>query len=419
MNPRLLLEISITMLRARLRQTIVAAVGVTFGITMFITLLSFMGGLNKMLDGLVSNRTPHIRLYNEVQASPHQPVQLLPAYRQSYHFISSVRAGNSRQEIYNATKIMQALRADPRVRGFSGKLATQVFFNAGATDISGVMNGIDVETEMHLFKFRDYITEGRAEDLKTLTNSIILGKPLADKVMAQVGDVVQVTTAQGERLLLKVVGIFQSGLSDYDKTQSFASIGTVQKALGKTNSYYTDIQIKLKDEQKAPAIAKEYARVFGVTADDIQTSNAQFKTSNTVRNIISYAVGVTLLIVAGFGIYNILNMMIYEKMDTIAILKATGFSGADVKRIFLLISLSIGVVGCLAGLLLGNLLTRLINHIPFNTPALPTVKTFPVDHNPVFYAIALIFSIATTWLAGWFPSRKASKVDPVIIIRGK
>ena len=70
--------------------------------------------------------------------------------------------------------------------------------------------------------------------------------------------------------------------------------------------------------------------------------------------------GITLLIVAGFGIYNILNMMIYEKMDSIAILKATGFSGRDVKLIFLVIALSIGFFGGLFGLLFGYILSAII-----------------------------------------------------------
>lgn len=71
-------------------------------------------------------------------------------------------------------------------------------------------------------------------------------------------------------------------------------------------------------------MAKEYAQLFQTSAEDIQTTNAQFETGSFVHSLISYAVGITLLIVAGFGIYNILNMMIYEKMPFIAILKATG-----------------------------------------------------------------------------------------------
>jgi len=138
-----------------------------------------------------------------------------------------------------------------------------------------------------------------------------------------------------------------------------------------------------------------------------------------VRTTISYAVGITLLIVAGFGIYNILNMMIYEKMDSIAILKATGFSGKDVRNIFVSIALSIGFFGGLAGLGLGYLLSAGIDQIPFKTSALPTISTYPVDYNPKYYLIGITFSLITTYLAGLFPARKASKIDPVIIIRGK
>jgi len=419
MKTKLLLEIAITLLRARLKQTLVAALGVTFGITMFIALLSFMNGLNDLLDGLVLNRTPHVRLYNEIEPNKNQAVYLAQDHKHDYNFISSIKAGNSRQAIYNATKIIRNLEQDPRVLGISRKVAAQVFFNDGAVDITGVMNGIEVGQEIRFYKFGDYVTQGNPTDIKNLSNSIILGKPLARKLLANLGDVIQITTSAGERFPLKVVGFYESGLAEFDKTQSFAAINTVQKILGNSDSYVTDIQVKLLDMNQAPAVAKEYAAIFETNAEDIQTANAQFETGTRVRNIISYAVGITLLIVAGFGIYNILNMMIYEKMDTIAILKATGFAGIDVKRIFIFISLSIGFFGCLLGLILGNGLTHVINHIPFHPPAIPTVKTFPVAYHPLFYLIAIFFSFLTTYFAGWFPARKASKVDPVIIIRGK
>lgn len=419
MKPRLLIEITLSLLGARMRQTIVAAVGVTFGITMFITLLSFMNGLNNLLDGLITNRTPHIRIFRDIAPSKDQPVNLSEHYGKTYNFIQSLRASNERQEVYNANKIISVLRQDNRVLGVSGKVATQVFFNTGTIDITGFMNGIDVESEIKFYRFSDYVTSGNPMNLKYTRNSIILGKPLADKLLAKIGDVVQVTTAQGERFPLKVVGFYQSGLSDFDKTQSFANVSTVQTILGKPASYITDIEVKLQDINAAPLLSKQFARQFDTDTEDIQTANAQFETGTSVRNIISYAVGITLLIVAGFGIYNILNMMIFEKMDTIAILKATGFAGTDVKKIFMLISLSIGIAGCIAGLLLGNILSHIIDHLPFETAALPTVNTFPVDFNPLYYIIAVAFSLITTYFAGWFPARKASRVDPVIIIRGK
>ncbi len=345
MNYKLILDISRSLLLARWKQTLVAAIGVTFSITMFITLLSFMSGLNNLLDGLIINRTAHIRLYNDIKPSIKQPVDYSFKYKNHYNFVRSIKPKNERLEIYNIGAITSALKKDNRVLGIAPKIIAPVFYNVGTTDLTGVINGIDVEAEKELFSFSDYVTSGNYIDLKNIPNSIILGKGVAEKMLANIGDVVQVTSSKGELMSLKVVGFFQSGLLDLDKVQSYASIATTQKLLGVSSNYVTDLQIKLKDILLAPQIAKEYQQLFELEALDIQTANSQFETGSSIRSLISYAVGITLLIVAGFGIYNILNMMIYEKMDSIAILKATGFSGKDVNAIFITIALSIGIFG--------------------------------------------------------------------------
>lgn len=414
----LIFELSKALMLARFKQTLIAAVGVTFSITMFVALLSFMNGLNSMLDGLILNRTPHIRYYNEIKPNPDQPISLSGEFENSLNVIRSIKPSTSRLAIHNSESIMKTLTKDPRVLGLSRKISAQVFFNVGSIDLTGVVNGIDVEKEAELFSFEDYVTSGIYPDLNQ-SNAIILGKGLADRMLAGIGDVIQVTTAQGNRVQLKVVGYYQSGLGEYDNANSFASISNVQKMLGESPSYVTDIQVKLKDFALAPGMARETSQVFGIDADDIQTVNAQFETGTNIRNLISYAVGITLLVVSGFGIYNILNMMIYEKLDTIAILKAIGFNSQDVNRIFITIALSIGIIGGAAGLLFGFFAGLGIEKIPFETEALPTIKTFPVDFNPKYYLIGGVFSLITTYMAGFFPARKASSVDPVEIIRGK
>lgn len=419
MNLKLLSEIALSLSLARWRQTLIAAIGVTFSITMFISLLGFMNGLNDMLDGLILNRTPHIKLYNEIEVSEQLPVELVEEFRDHYHFIRSVKPSSARLEIYDVEPIVEALQDDSRVLGIAPKISTQVFYNVGALDIAGVINGVDVEAENRLFYFSDYVIEGNYIDLKNIPNSIILGKAAADKMLAAIGDVIYVTTITGEKQPLKVVGYFQSGILDFDKVQSYASVTTTQKLLGRPRNYITDLQVKLKDIEMAPAVAREYSRIFNVDAEDIQTANAQFETGSNIRSLISYAVGITLLIVAGFGIYNILNMMIYEKMDSIAILKATGFSGADVRNIFILIAMSIGMSGASFGLLFGNLISRVIDQIPFETAALPSIETYPVNYDLKYYIIGAIFGLVTTLLAGWLPARKAARIDPVVIIRGK
>jgi lipoprotein-releasing system permease protein len=414
----LIFEIARALMLARVKQTLVAAVGVMFSITMFVALLGFMNGLNTLLDGLILNRTPHIRFYNEIKPNPNQPIDQSKDFSGGVNIIRSIKPSTSRLAIFNSESIIQTLEADSRVLGVSPKISSQVFFNIGTIDLTGIVNGIDAEKEAQLFAFTDYVTEGDYEDLNQI-NTIILGKGAADRMMASIGDVIQVTTAQGNRMQLKVVGYFQSGLGDFDNVNSYASLSTVQKMLGESPSYITDIQVKLHDFNLAPTMAKELEGVFQIDADDIQTVNAQFETGTQVRNLISYAVGITLLVVSGFGIYNILNMMIYEKLDTIAILKAIGFSPQDVNRVFITIALSIGIIGGVAGLIFGYLAGLTIDQIPFETQALPTIKTFPVDYNPKYYLIGGTFSLITTYFAGYFPARKASSVDPVEIIRGK
>lgn len=419
MQIKLISNISFSLLKARFKQTLVAAIGVSFSIAMFITLLSFMGGLNGMLDGLILNRTPHIRLYKEVSVSEQQAIDKSNKYENRKNFVKSVKPKNERTEIYYSESIIDVLEDDENVKGISRRTSVPIFYSVGQIGLNGMINGIDVEKEAELFTFNDYIVEGNSIDLNNVPNSIILGAGVARRILTKVGETINVKTSDGNSFPLKVVGLFQSGLEDYDKVQSFCNISTTQKLLGKPQNYITDIQIKLHDLNKAPELAKKYNKAFGIKAIDIQTANAQFETGTSIRNLISYAVGITLLVVAGFGIYNILNMMIYEKMDSIAILKATGFSGKDVNFVFIQIALTIGIVGGFVGLLIGLGLSYMIDQLPFETESLPTVKTFPVDYNPMFYIIGASFSIITTYFSGYFPATKASKIDPVEIIRGK
>jgi len=234
-----------------------------------------------------------------------------------------------------------------------------------------------------------------------------------------IGDKVQISTIKGNIFSLKIVGFYQSGIADLDAIQSFTNLKTVQQILGEAENYVTDINVKLHNIDEAYPLSKKIEKQFKLKAIDINTANAQFETGTTIRNLITYAVSITLLIVAGFGIYNILNMLIYEKMNDIAILKATGFSGKDVQMIFMSQALIIGIVGGVLGLIIGFVLSNVIDNIPFATEALPLVKTFPVNYNPWFYIIGITFAMISTFLAGYFPSQRAKKMDPVKIIRGQ
>ncbi|MCA6078476.1 ABC transporter permease [Fulvivirga sedimenti] len=418
-NWKVILSISKTHLLSRLKQTSIAALGVTFGISTFIILVSFMTGLNNLLDGLILDRTPHVHLYNELAPSERQPVDLYEGFSDSWNVVHSVKPRLSQERIHNALPIITYLREHKKVLGATPQVQINGFYIAGSIQLNGVLNGVNIGDEISLFNIDQYIVNGDPFALDRIDNGIILGAGAASKLSVNIGDRVQVMSANSEIFPLKIVGIYQSGLAEIDNVQSYISIKSAQRIQGEGTNYITDINIKLTDIELSPSFSKQLESMFNVTAIDINTANAQFETGTSIRNIITYAVSVTLLIVAGFGIYNILNMVIYEKMNDIAILKATGFSGRDVKLIFMSQAMLIGLAGGFLGLVFGHLIAVAIDHTPFETQALPTVDTFPVNFNPVFYLIGVIFALTATFFAGYLPARRAEKIDPVEIIRGQ
>jgi lipoprotein-releasing system permease protein len=415
----IILNISKTHLLSRIKQTAIAALGVTFGIGAFIILMSFMTGLNDLLDGLILNRTPHIHIYNEITPNLNQPATLYQKLADNMNVIHSIKPKQTQAKIHNALPIMNYLNNDKKVKGAIPQVKTQVFYTAGAIEINGVVTGINPIDESRLFNFNNYIIDGTPQALKNNLNGILLGVGAAKKMSLKIGDRVQLATPKGDLIPLKIVGFFQSGLGEIDNIQSYVNIKTAQRILGENSNYITDINVKLFDIENSVAMSKAISRQFNLTAIDINTANAQFETGTDIRNFISYAVSITLLVVAGFGIYNILNMMIYEKMNDIAILKATGFSGFDVKIIFISQALIIGFVGGILGLIIGFGMSKLIDSLPFETQALPTIKTFPVNFDYMYYVVGIVFAMISTFFAGYLPARKAQNIDPVEIIRGQ
>jgi len=414
---RLSVEIARVHLFSKPKQTIVAMLGVTFGIGMFIALVSLMTGLNDFTEDITMTSSPDIHIYQEETAM--RPSILEAVNPRALNYVHHQKPKNETQKIRNARQIAKLINADPRVTGSSPQVSSQVFYNYGPVQLNGTILGVDILDEDKLFDLRSKMRKGRIEELLSNHNGLIMGKGLAKKLNIDLGNRVVVTTPQGNTLTLKVVGIFQMGIGVIDNVRSYANIATVQAILQEDQSFITDINVKLKDRQLAKKTAAEWQSKFTYKAEDWETANSTFLTGVIIRNIITYAVSFTLLIVAGFGIYNILNMTIYNKMKDIAILKAMGFAGSDVKNIFMVQSLVIGLVGSVAGLVIGYTLSLLISKAPFDGGDIISLDHFPVNFDPKYYVIGVVFGVTTTAVAGYMPSRKASKIDPIEILRGQ
>ena len=415
------LKLSLSIARVHLfskpKQTIIAMLGVTFGIGMFISLIGLMTGLNDFTEEITMTSSPDIHIYHDITEK--RPNLLETVNPQGINLVHHQKPKNETAKLRNAARMVEILRQDARILGVAPMIISQVFYNYGPAQLNGQIQGVEILEEDKLFDLKAKMKEGRLEDLLAFHEGIIMGSGLARKLNIKKGDRVVITTPQGFTRTLKVVGIFQIGIGAVDNVRSYANMSMVQTILQQDKSYITDINIKLKDRHVSKAVAKELQTKFVYKAEDWETANATFLTGVTIRNIITYAVSFTLLVVAGFGIYNILNMTIYNKMKDIAILKAMGFAGMDVRSIFMIQSLVIGLLGGLLGLLVGFALSSLIAQAPFDGGDVISLDHFPVNFKLKYYITGIVFGVSTTAIAGYMSSRKAAKVDPIEILRGQ
>src|SRR5210317_1674711 len=190
-NWKVILNISKTHLITKIKQSSTAALGVTFGIGAYITLVCFMTGLNAMLDNLILNQTPHIHIYNEIEPSEKQPVSMYDGVKGGFNVVHSIKPKLTQKKIHNALPIIKYLEENPEVRGALPQVKTQIFYIAGSIELGGNLTGINPIDEARLFNMDDYIVEGSAEDLHTSENGILLGIGIAKKMSLKVGDRVQ------------------------------------------------------------------------------------------------------------------------------------------------------------------------------------------------------------------------------------
>ncbi len=407
-------EIAITYLSARKKQTMVAALGVMFGISMFIFMQSLMKGTNDYFEKMSFNTTPHIRLFSENKVADNHMLNSFLA-DPSIKILTNPKQLEQSQGLTNPYGIIEQIRKNPEVANVTPQVSANVIYTSGSVQITGSVSGVSIDEENKMFDVQGNMVIGNLHDLNRVNNGILIGKGIADKLSLHMGDNITVRSGTGSPMIMRVIGIYATTVKQIDDSRSYANIVQAQNLLGKDRSYVTDIKINVKNYNNAPKVARDIEVISGYKAEDWVQANEQLKAAFKIRAVILNSVIGVILLVAGFGIYNILNMTIYEKIKEIAILKATGFSGSAVTSIFLQQAIYIGLMGGIIGILLGFLITFGVAHIYIGAGNL---KYLPMSFYIPHYIEALMFGLVTTVAAGYFPARKASRVDPVTIIRG-
>ncbi len=401
-------DIATTYLFTNKKLTVVAVMGVLLGMSIYIFMNSMLIGFDRSSSESIFKSTAHIRVYkDDILSQPlHQSVGATSV-------IINPKVVPTSNTIINPDEIVALIKKNPEVTIVTPQVSTTIFYNVGKTQLAGMAIGVIPAQADPMFNIKSTIVEGDFDRMQGNPNAIAIGSGIAEKLSLKINDNINISSPKGVNRNLKVTAIFKTNNSAIDKTKSYINLATTQQLLLENNTYVTDINVNVKDPNTASSIAPKLTMLTGYKSEGWREANETIMAAFRMRRIIITLVSNTLLIVAGFGIYNILNMTVSQKINDIAILKAMGFKGKDVIRIFLTQALSIGVMGVIGGMIMAAVLVTLLKKVYIGGD----IGFFPIDYELTKFIQGTVVGMIITFFAGYLPARKAAQVDPVSIFR--
>lgn len=408
----LLLMLALAHIRGRVRQMLVAGLGVALGVGFSIAMAALMQGSQQDFIRQLVDTIPHVEVTDELRAPVLQPAE--GAFAATRFF--GLRPREDSRGIRNPSAVQAALRAWVPGR-LAPALRTQAVVQFAGREAGVALFGVVPDEEAAVSSIAHDFTLGSFAALLAGGNNIIIGRALAEKLGAAEGSTVGLVTGDGRRRDFRIVGLFHTGTRPRDEGEVYVALKAAQTLSGRTSAINT-IRIRLDDPSQSRAVAARAEALIGQKAVSWEEANQPILEALTVRNIIMYTVVAAIMLVAGFGIFNIVSTITHEKARDIAILKSLGFPARDMRRLFLLEGLMIGAAGSILGWITGYGLCLALQSIPIDLEELGGATRLPLAWSPLHYILATFFALAAAGVAGYLPARRAAAVNPVDIIRG-
>lgn len=408
------LYIALRFIGHRKKAIILSLAGIVLGVAFFICTQAQTQGFERFFIQTVLGTTGSIMVQDRFQ--PRYTGVLRPAG----NAVVSVQNEQPRKFYEGITDADQVMRV---IREFSNVIACAPVLEDSATlqtDFLSVvfrLQGIDLDAQLQSTDLRRYMIAGDLGDFRQKSSGLLLGSLLAQKLHAQVGNTVSIMGPGGETRSFEVCGIFRSGDNMIDEKQGFIHLRVAQSLLKKP-SEVSFIIVKLRDPDRAPQLAahlEELLQHRSRSWQERQHGNLQ------IFKAIRYSAAITvstIIVLAGFGIFNILTLMVLEKVREIAILRSMGYRRGDISAIFLWQGLLVAIIGSTLGCGLGALLTLVVSRIPIKMRGFFATEHFLVYWSWYHYLAAIAIAFVGVFLASYFPARRAAKLAPVSILRG-
>ncbi|MEY2440237.1 MAG: lipoprotein-releasing system permease protein [Verrucomicrobiota bacterium] len=405
------LYIALRFLSHRKRALFLSLSGVVFGVAFFICTQAQTQGFAKYFiqSTLGSNGAVIIRSRFE----PRQVGSLVPdktskknvAHRQYFEGI------NDANEIMRVSRqFSNVVACSPVLRG---TLSARSGFENATVDLYGIEPALHFQTT----DLARQLVDGNLNDFRNKPNSVIVGSRLAETLNVEVGDTVQLLSPGGQYRHFSVAALARSGVGSIDSTRMYSHARVAQTLLHKPFTA-SMIIYKLRDPDRAPALARHFESLFQHDAASWQErEESTLHLFLTLR--LSAAITVSLVILlGGFGIFNVLTMTVLSKMKEIAILRSMGYRRRDISAIFLWQGALIAAAGSFIGCGMGALLTWGLSKIPIRLRGLLSTDHFVVTWDWRHYVGAVVLAIVSVFIASYLPARRAASLPPVATLRG-
>jgi len=328
-------------------------------------------------------------------------------------------------------KVCEKIKKVQSVKGVMPFLYSEVMVSSQNGVKGVVLRGIDPYLAKKVLRLDKDLVLGSIDDLSSSSiPPLIIGKELAFKLGLGRGSFLNILSPTGgtssfgfipKIKIFKVVGIFDTGMYEYDSSLIYTNISSAQKLMGFKKDVVSGIEVSLYDVYKAPDIAKHLRKILGPTYF-IQTWIDMNKNLFSALKLEKFAMGIILamiVLVGSFSIITTLFMLVMERKKDIAILISMGATKREIKRIFVLLGSLIGFVGTTIGYIFGLGLGYLIEKYQFIK--LPQ-DVYYLDHLPVEYtfidlATIGIVAMLLCFLATLYPASQAANVEPAQVLR--
>ncbi len=407
-------DVAFSHLRSRPRQTFVSLSGVVLGVAFFLAVSALMHGSERDFIERLVDTAPHITVSDEFRTARPQPAVL--AFPEGAVEVRNVKPKTERRGIRQYKQKLALIEAMPGVRA-APVLAGQAIFSLAGRDEAVTLSGIEPQRMQGVSTIEEDIVAGSLDAIDADPSGILIGVALAAKLSLSMGDTVSVVPPEGNVRVMRIVGLFRTGRVSYDETQTFAQLNRVQALMDRPN-VANSIILRVDDAYGARDVATAIERLTGYKSVSWQESSADLLSTLVVRNTIMYSVVSAILLVASFGIYNVISTVVMEKTRDIAILKSTGFRARDIRAIFLIEGAIIGLGGSALGALLGSGLMWVTERVRIQVPGESDPINLPIYWGIEQFALAVAFAMLSALAAAYLPARKGGRLQPVDVLRG-